>query len=163
MDVDKYLLICEQLGQEPDPTKMPLELSEFPEEVQVAFFMFSLLSDDWDGTSGTYMGKKWEPLDYYFNLYDIDDKKVIAEEWLLKPDFIPAQVNKVGGFENNDLQFNSRSVVVVATRLQNYNKFKEMLKKYAWQTSGEWEVDMKPEWLKLYKENNNAPLIINLI
>ena len=93
----------------------------------------------------------------------IDDKKVIAEEWLLKPDFIPAQVNKVGGFKNNDLQFNSRSVVVVATRLQNYNKFKEMLKKYAWQTSGEWEVDMKPEWLKLYKENNNTPLIINLI
>ena len=93
----------------------------------------------------------------------IDDKKVIAEEWLLKPDFIPAQVNKVGGFENNDLQFNSRSVVIVATRLQNYNKFKEMLKKYAWQTSGEWELDMKPEWLKLYKENNNSPIIINLI
>jgi hypothetical protein len=93
----------------------------------------------------------------------IDNTEVIAEEWLLKPDFIPAQVNKVGGFENNDLQFNSRSVVVVATRLQNYNKFKEMLKKYAWQTSGEWEVDMKPEWLKLYKENNNTPLIINLI
>ncbi len=93
----------------------------------------------------------------------IDNTEVIAEEWLLKPDFIPAQVNKVGGFKNNDLQFNSRSVVVVATRLQNYNKFKEMLKKYAWQTSGEWEVDMKPEWLKLYKENNNTPLIINLI
>jgi len=93
----------------------------------------------------------------------IDNTEVIAEEWLLKPNFIPAQVNKVGGFKNNDLQFNSRSVVVVATRLQNYNKFKEMLKKYAWQTSGEWEVDMKPEWLKLYKENNNTPLIINLI
>jgi hypothetical protein len=56
---------------------MPLELSQFPAEVQVAFFMFSLLSDEWEGTNGTYMGKRWEPLDYYFNLYDVDDKKVI--------------------------------------------------------------------------------------
>ena len=31
-----------QLGQEPDPSKMPLNPSDFPEEVQVAFFMFSL-------------------------------------------------------------------------------------------------------------------------
>ena len=39
------MLLCEQLGQEPDPDKMPLELSDFPGEVQVAFFMFSLLPE----------------------------------------------------------------------------------------------------------------------
>ena len=44
-DRQKYYDICEQLGQEPDPTQMPLEPSDFPEEVQVAFFMFSLLPD----------------------------------------------------------------------------------------------------------------------
>ena len=43
MDVEKYLRICEQLGQEPDPTKMPLDSSGFQEENQVAFFMFSLM------------------------------------------------------------------------------------------------------------------------
>tara|TARA_Y100000385_G_C12857043_1_gene535601 strand:+ start:405 stop:749 length:345 start_codon:yes stop_codon:yes gene_type:complete len=69
--------LCEQLGQEPDPAKMPLELSEFPEEVQVAFFMFSLLSDYWEGMSGTYMGKHWNGIDYFFKLYEIENPKVI--------------------------------------------------------------------------------------
>jgi hypothetical protein len=69
--------LCEQLGQEPDPTKMPLELSEFPEEVQVAFFMFSLLPDYWEGMSGTYMGKHWNGIDYFFKLYEIENPKVV--------------------------------------------------------------------------------------
>ena len=69
VDIDKYLLICEQLGQEPDPTKMPLELSDFPEEVQVAFFMFSLLPD--------HMGKYWDGIEYYFKLYEVDEPRTI--------------------------------------------------------------------------------------
>ena len=70
-------MLCEQLGEEPDPTKMPLELSEFPEEVQVAFFIFSLLPDHYEGMSGTYMGKYWDGIEYYFKLYEIDDVKTI--------------------------------------------------------------------------------------
>jgi hypothetical protein len=56
---------------------MPLELSEFPEEVQVAFFMFSLLSDNWEGMSGTYLGKNWYSIDYFFKLYQVEDTKTI--------------------------------------------------------------------------------------
>ena len=56
---------------------MPLELSEFPEEVQVAFFMFSLLPDHWEGMSGTYMGKYWDGIDYFFKLYEVQDVKSI--------------------------------------------------------------------------------------
>ena len=52
---------------------MPLELSVFPEEVQVAFFMFSLLSDSWDGTTGTYMGKYWHDIGYLFKIHKIDN------------------------------------------------------------------------------------------
>lgn len=77
IDVDKYLRICEELGQEPDPAKMPLEPSVFPEEVQVAFFMFSLLPDHWEGMSGTYMGKYWDGIDYFFKVYGIEDHKTI--------------------------------------------------------------------------------------
>lgn len=77
MDVDKYLLVCEQLGQEPDPAKMPLDPSDFPEEVQVAFFMFSLLPDYWEGMSGTYMGKHWNGVDYFFDLYDVAERKTV--------------------------------------------------------------------------------------
>ncbi len=56
---------------------MPLDSSDFPEEVQVAFFVFSLLSDNWDGMSGTYLGKVWSNIDYIFELYAIDNPKVI--------------------------------------------------------------------------------------
>ena len=76
-DVEKYLLVCEQLGQEPDPAKMPLELSEFPPEVQVAFFMVSLLPDRWEGMSGMYMGKIWDGIDFYFDTYQIEDRTTI--------------------------------------------------------------------------------------
>ena len=56
---------------------MPLELSAFPAEVQVAFFMLSLLPDRWEGMSGMYMGKIWEGIEFYFKSYGIEDKKVI--------------------------------------------------------------------------------------
>ena len=75
MDVEKYLRICEQLGQVPDPAKMPLESTAFPEEVQVAFFMFDLLSDNWDGMSGTYLGKDWSTCLQLFEVYEVEDTK----------------------------------------------------------------------------------------
>lgn len=75
ISIDQYLEICEQLGQEPDPQKMPLTESDFPAEVQVAFFMFSLLSDVWDGMSGSYMGKDWSHCSQLFQIYEIDDQK----------------------------------------------------------------------------------------
>lgn len=56
---------------------MPLEPSDFPEEVQVAFFMFSLLPDHYEGMSGTYMGKYWDGIDYYFKLYEVQDPKTL--------------------------------------------------------------------------------------
>ena len=77
IDVDKYLKICEQLGQEPDPDKMPLEVSDLPSEVQVAFFIFAFLEDNWEGMSGTYLGKHWNNLEYLFNLYEIEEQKTI--------------------------------------------------------------------------------------
>jgi|TARA_B110000483_G_scaffold64598_1_gene80452 hypothetical protein len=63
------------MGEEPDPARMPLDSSEFPEEVQVAFFMFSLLSDNWDGTSGSYMGKDWSHCSHLFKVYEIEDPR----------------------------------------------------------------------------------------
>jgi len=56
---------------------MPLELSDFPEEVQVAFFIFSLLPDHYEGMSGTYMGKYWDGLSYYFDIYSIEQPKEV--------------------------------------------------------------------------------------
>jgi len=54
---------------------MPLTYSDFPSEVQVAFFMFDLLSDVWEGMSGTYMGKDWSSANFLFETYEIEDPR----------------------------------------------------------------------------------------
>jgi|TARA_R110002167_G_C12509255_1_gene637091 hypothetical protein len=79
MDVGKYLLICEQLGEEPDPERMPLEASAFPAEVQVAFLLYGYLSDVWEGMSGSYMGKNWNSVELLFNVYEIEDRKTTLQ------------------------------------------------------------------------------------
>jgi hypothetical protein len=54
---------------------MPLSQMDFPSEVQVAFFMYNLLSDVWDGMSGMYMGKDWSSADFIFKTYKIENPK----------------------------------------------------------------------------------------
>ena len=97
--------------------------------------------------------------------YQLDNKKVIAEEWLLKPQYLSTGINtydrKSGQF-SNDLSNNGRSVIVIGTELQTFRKFEEMLKTYGWQTQDDWQVELKPQYLEYYKENNNSPIIINL-
>jgi len=56
---------------------MPLEATAFPAEVQVAFFVYSYLSDVWEGMSGSYMGKDWSHIDTLFKLFEIDDPKIV--------------------------------------------------------------------------------------
>ena len=55
---------------------MPLDTSDFPSEVQTAFFMFSLLPDHYEGMSGTYMGKYWDGIDYFFKLYEVEEPRI---------------------------------------------------------------------------------------
>ena len=57
---------------------MPLEVSDFPEEVQEAFFMYSFLEDNWDGMSGSYMGKVWSSLDTYLRIYPVSNESVVV-------------------------------------------------------------------------------------
>ena len=63
------------MGEEPDPERMPPDASDFPLEVQVAFFMYNLLSDRFEGMSGTYLGKEWGPCESLFEWYKIEDKQ----------------------------------------------------------------------------------------
>lgn len=56
---------------------MPLDTSDFPEDVQVAFFVFNMLSDVWEGMSGSYMGKNWTDAEFIFKTHKIKDKKSV--------------------------------------------------------------------------------------
>lgn len=56
---------------------MPLAASDFPHEVQVAFFVHDMLSDKWDGMSGSYLGKDWTDAEFIFKLYKVEEPKLV--------------------------------------------------------------------------------------
>ena len=66
------------MGEEPDPERMPPDASDFPLEVHVAFFMYNILSDRFEGMSGTYLGKDWSSLNTLYNIYEIEDQKTVT-------------------------------------------------------------------------------------
>ena len=78
IDVDKYLQLCEQLGKDPDPNELPVEMADFPFEVQEAFNIFNLLPDRWDGMNGTYLGKDWSALESLLNIFQVEEKRIIV-------------------------------------------------------------------------------------
>tara|TARA_R110002110_G_scaffold24695_5_gene92082 strand:- start:252 stop:629 length:378 start_codon:yes stop_codon:yes gene_type:complete len=104
---------------------------------------------------------------YYskFMGYQLDNTKVKAEEWYLKPQYLSTGINtydRKSGHFSNDLSNNNKSVIVIGTELQIHRKFEEMLKTYGWQLQDSWDRELKPQYLEYYKENNNQPIIINL-
>jgi hypothetical protein len=56
---------------------MPPEIGNFPLEVQQAFLIHSVLPDNWDGMSGSYMGKDLSALGEILNIYEIEDKRIV--------------------------------------------------------------------------------------
>ena len=75
--LDRYLLVCEQMGIEPQWDNMPITLDIFPYEVQLAVSLTSLLNDRWDGAAGLYLGKDWSLWNYLMDEYEVDDRKEI--------------------------------------------------------------------------------------
>lgn len=57
MTKDQYFEMCEMLGNEPVESEVPLEFDDFPLQVQQALIVYRMLRDEWDGMSGTYLGK----------------------------------------------------------------------------------------------------------
>ena len=74
MDKYKYLLMCEELGEEVDPDKIPAELSDLPEYIETALTIYDALPDMFSGGhSSIYSGKDYSSLETIFNLYYVTD------------------------------------------------------------------------------------------
>ena len=69
--------MCEQLGEEPDPERMPVEDSIFPYEVQLSMGLYQYMPDRWDGMSGGYMGKDWSILPELLEAFKVEDRKEV--------------------------------------------------------------------------------------
>ena len=72
MTKDSYFEMCEMMGTEPVEEDIPVEISDFPDEVQVAFQVYQALQDHWEGMSGTYMGKNLTGIVDIMELYEVD-------------------------------------------------------------------------------------------
>ena len=73
MTKEAYFEMCEALGNAPVDEETPVEIDDFPGEVQQAFNIYYMLKDVWDSMGGGYMGKDASTLFNYFDLYDIDN------------------------------------------------------------------------------------------
>ena len=79
MTKDRYFEMCEALGSEPEESEIPIDMEDFPEEVQQAFQIYYLLKDNWDTMGGNYLGKDTSTLFNFFDLYDIEKPKSLQQ------------------------------------------------------------------------------------
>ncbi len=65
------------MGKEPSSRTLSiLNGSIFPHEVILSLYLYSLLSDKWDGSSGSYMGKDYTDLPLLFDTYEVEEPKI---------------------------------------------------------------------------------------
>lgn len=83
MTKDAYFELCEALGNEPVEEEIPVEMDDFPMEVQVAIHVYNKLRDEWEGMSGTYMGKSLVGLKDILDIYEIpfEDRRYLLD-WI---------------------------------------------------------------------------------
>lgn len=78
MTRDNYFKMCEQLGQEPDPSKIPPDVSDLPEVVQIGIAIFNTLGDRVYPDVG-YIGKDYTNLPILFEIYGVEDKELVLD------------------------------------------------------------------------------------
>lgn len=45
--------------------------------MQTAFFIYDLLSDRWDGMTGTYLGKEWSSVGLLLDTFEVENRPVV--------------------------------------------------------------------------------------
>lgn len=83
MSKESYFELCEALGTEPVEEEIPVEIEDFPLEVQEAINIYFKLRDEWDGMNGVYMGKSYAGLQDILDILEVQqgDRKTILD-WI---------------------------------------------------------------------------------
>lgn len=81
---DTYFDICDQLGTEPISEEIPIDFEDFPPELQESLSIYHRLRDEWEGFSGSYMGKNFAGLIDILDIYQIDaENRQNTLDWIL--------------------------------------------------------------------------------
>lgn len=88
-----YFEICEQMGSEPIEEEIPVDMEDFPIEIQQVLNIYFKLRDEWDGMSGSYMGKSYAGLGDILDIHGIEkaDKEYVLD-WLTTIDRIRSKI-----------------------------------------------------------------------
>jgi hypothetical protein len=78
MTKDKYLSMCEQLGEDPSDSKCPPEYDDFPVPLQQAIEVFNRLGDRVAADIG-YLGKDYTALSVYIEVVAVTEKEIFLE------------------------------------------------------------------------------------
>ena len=83
VDANRYFEICEQLGQEPDPERIPVEWADLPAVAHDAINIFNTLGDRIVVDIG-YLGKDYSNLSVLIDAYKIEDPMLLLDilHWL---------------------------------------------------------------------------------
>lgn len=71
MTKEQYFEMCEALNSEPIEEEIPIEFSDFPQEVQLLLLIYRMLRDDWDYMNGNYIGKDMSNIFDILKIYEI--------------------------------------------------------------------------------------------
>ena len=83
MTKEAYFEMCEALGSEVVEEEIPVELEDFPDDVQSSMRLYSILRDDWDTMNGNYLGKSLVGLKDILDIYEVpfENRKLLLE-WI---------------------------------------------------------------------------------
>lgn len=84
MTKERYFEMCELLGNEVVESEIPVDVSDFPHEIQICFHIYGLLTDMWEPMSGSYLGKDFGPVFDYFRLYSVPPTEHLYSIGVLK-------------------------------------------------------------------------------
>jgi hypothetical protein len=73
MSKEQYFEMCDALGTEPKEDEIPIEVTDFPPQVQEVIKVFNHLPDRWDSLSGTYFGKDYSILPFLIKVFGVED------------------------------------------------------------------------------------------
>lgn len=69
-------MICEQLGQEPNPDEIPIDpATDFDRSAQQALYIFTILPDKIEGMAGMWLGKDFGGIGDIFEIYNVANKR----------------------------------------------------------------------------------------
>lgn len=82
MSREQYLEMCAQMGSEPNPDEIPVEVDDLTVQSQEVIEIFNYMPDEW-GSMGGYVGKNLHNFPTIFELF-----KVPEDNWILYLDLL---------------------------------------------------------------------------